>query len=251
MLEFCNISFSYGARKILSDISFTLPPQEITALLGKNGSGKSTLLSCVNQLLRYRGEIRLHGENFSQMTARERAKHVAMLPQILPAVSMSVQELVSLGRSPYIGLGRRLSEEDRKKVKEAMENMDILHFKNAPVSSLSGGERQNAFIAMILAQDTEIVIFDEPTTYMDIERRARFREILQSLKKEHGKTVFMITHDISEAVRWADRILLLDQCRIVLNGTPQDCLQNEQIEHTFGVRKHIFKEGMEDFIVYE
>lgn len=251
MLEFRNVSFSYGDRRILSDLSFALEPNRITALLGRNGSGKSTLLACLNQRLKYKGKILLSGEDFSHMAPRERAKHVAILPQILPAVPLTAGELVALGRSPYIGNGARLSGADRNAIKSAMEKMDLLPLENVPVSSLSGGERQNVFLAMILAQDAEIVIFDEPATYLDIERRAHFRAVLQSLKTEYGKTVFMITHDISEALRWTDRILLLDDSRIVLNGTPEECLRSDKIERTFGVRKHLFREGTEIFPLYE
>lgn len=253
MLEVHGLGVSYGSRRILSDVSFSLAPKQITVLLGRNGSGKSTLISCINQRISYTGKITLDGVSLSGISPRERAKQVAILPQILPSVSITVRELVALGRGPYVDLGKRLSAEDKSCIQNAIEDTEILPLADAPVASLSGGERQNAFIAMVLAQNTDIVILDEPTTYMDIERRLRFREILEALKLRHGKTVLMITHDISEAVRWADRVMILNDSRVVFQGTPDRCVASDVIERTFHVQKHLLWEqtGQKPFVLYE
>lgn len=251
MLELRNLCASYGTHRILSDLSLCLPRAEVTILLGRNGAGKSTLVSCINQLVPYTGQILWDGADLSRMVPRERAKRIALLPQILPRTALTVRELTMLGRNPYIGLGRRTSESDRAIVEKAMEDMDILPLADVPVSSLSGGERQNAFVAMILAQNTQLVILDEPTTYMDIDRRFRFRGIVENLKQVHGKTVLMITHDISEAMRVADHILLLEQSRLAFFGTPEECAAENVIENVFSVRKHVFTENGETFVIYE
>lgn len=253
MLEMNGISVSYGSRRVLSDVSFSLAPHQITVLLGRNGSGKSTLISCINQRISYTGKITLDGINLSGVSPRERAKRITILPQILPSVSISVRELVALGRSPYVDLGKRLSADDKACILKAMEDTKILPLADAPIASLSGGERQNAFLAMVLAQNTDIVVLDEPTTYMDIERRLRFREILEALKLRHGKTVLMVTHDISEAVRWADQIMILEDSRVVFQGAPDCCVASDVIERTFHVQKHLLWEQTEQkqFVLYE
>ena len=253
MLEVDGLGVSYGSRRILSDVSFSLAPNQITVLLGRNGSGKSTLISCINRRIPYTGKITLDGVDISEISPRERAKRVAILPQILPSVSITVRELAALGRSPYVDLGKRLTAEDKDCIQKSMEDTEILPLADAPVASLSGGERQNAFIAMVLAQNTNIVVLDEPTTYMDIERRLRFREILEALKLRHGKTVLMITHDISEAVRWADQVMILADARIVFQGAPDCCVASDVIERTFHVQKHLLREhdGQKQFVLYE
>ncbi len=251
MLELRNLCASYGSRRILSELSLCLPRGGVTVLLGRNGAGKSTLVSCINQRVPYTGQILWDGADLSRMAPCERAKRIALLPQLLPRTALTVRELTMLGRNPYIRLGRNPSREDAALVEKAMADMDILPLADASVSSLSGGERQNAFVAMILAQNTELVILDEPTTYMDIDRRFRFRGIVENLKQVHGKTVLMITHDISEAMRVADHILLLENSRLAFFGTPAECAAENVIETVFSVRKHVFTENGETYVIYE
>lgn len=255
MLEIKNLSAMYKQNKseieILSKVSFVLEKQKVTTLLGKNGCGKSTLLKCINQRLDYEGEITLNGINIKQMKPKERAKHISFLPQLLPQARITVRELVSMGRIPYQSTAGRASAEDKEAIEKAMSEMGVSCMAEKPVCTLSGGERQNAFVAMTLAQNTEIILFDEPTTYMDIENKAHFNKIVKILRDCHGKTILMVTHDITDALRSSDNILVLHKGKILFDGSAKRCIESESIERAFGVQKKIFSQDGETYAFYQ
>lgn len=251
MLKTENLSAAYQGKKVLENISFTLKPHTFTAILGKNGCGKSTLVSCINQQKRYTGKISYADNDIALMTPRERARAVAILPQVLEKPQVTVDELVMFGRSPYLDFGRRPSGEDRAAVMDAMESVEIEDLREKMVDTLSGGERQKAYLAMILAQQTGMIVMDEPTTYMDVEYEAFFLEKLVQLKKEHGKTLLVIMHDLAQAVRYADHVIVLDGGKIVFDGTAAQCLESGILEQVFHVEKHVFSENGEKFVVFE
>ena len=233
-MEIKKLSAFYGKKEILSDLDLTLERGRFTALLGKNGCGKSTLLGCINGQVRYTGSILLDGRPLSALPPRERAKRVALLPQFLPASPLKAEELVALGRTPYLPLGGRLCEADREAVRAAMEQCGVSALRERTVATLSGGERQRIYLAMLLAQDAEILLLDEPTAHMDMGYTGEFLSLLRKLTEEKGKTVLAVLHDLNDAVTYPHRRLLLHQGRLV---------DPERIEEIFGVRKICYNES--------
>lgn len=233
-MQFKNLSAFYGQKQILTDLSFSLAPRRFTALIGKNGCGKSTLLGCVGGQVRHTGEILLGGRPIQSFPPRERAKRIALLPQHLPPAAMETEELVAMGRNPYLNLTGRLQPQDRQKIEEAIALTGIEPLRHELVSTLSGGERQKAYLAMILAQDADILLLDEPTAHMDMGYAADFLQLLRTLTETHGKTVLAVLHDLNAAVSYAHELLLIE------DGTLTDpaC-----IERVFSVRKAEYNEN--------
>ena len=239
MLEINNLNVSIRQKKILTDANLSLAENALTVLIGKNGCGKSTLISCIGGTRPYTGEILLDGQNLSVLPARDRARRIAILPQILTSPHMSVEALVSLGRTPHLSLGQRFGDADRIAVKNAIHATGLQDLRTQFLDSLSGGERQKAYLAMILAQSTPTLILDEPTTYMDVAVAHRFMALLCDLRKQQKKTVLAVMHDLTCALRFADRIALMDEGRIVFHGTAAECLATDVIERTFSVTRHM------------
>ena len=238
MLQMHNVSVRYGTETILDQVSFQLRPHRLTALVGRNGSGKSTLLACVNQQIPYTGEI-LEGErNLALISPRERAKTLAILPQILPAPHVTAYEMAAFGRNPYLDFTGRLTPKDRQVVSGALADADAEELAHRYVDTLSGGERQRVQLAMILAQNTPIALLDEPTSHMDQGHEADFLDLLQDLKRRKKKTFLVILHDLTQAVEYADDLVVLEKGRVVFSGTKEDCLEQAIIEKTFGLKRY-------------
>jgi len=245
MLKIENVSVTLGGKRILEDVSFALRPNRITALVGRNGSGKSTLLACVNQQLRYRGIITGGGRDLATLSPKERAKFVAILPQTLPAPSVTVEEMVAFGRTPYLDFTGRLTQADRTAVRSAMADAQVEALAGRRADTLSGGERQRVALAMILAQDTPIALLDEPTAHMDLGYGEAFLGQLRQLRAQKKKTVLVILHDLAMAVRFADDILVLDEGKLRFAGPVSQCLQETVLEDTFGLKRHTVMENGE------
>ena len=224
MLDVTSLSLTLGGRPILRDVTFSLTPGRITALLGKNGSGKTTLLRALAHEIPYEGEIRLGGIPTATLPPRERARILAYLPQLLPATPLTVRELVTLGRSPYLPPLARLSEDDRRAVLSAMQKTGVDSLSDRSLLSLSGGERQRAFLAMLVAQSTPLLLLDEPTSHLDAPARHRFLSLLGTLAHDEGKTVLIVLHDINDALHLADDIALMENGRLTFHGTKEDFL---------------------------
>ncbi len=237
MLSVNNLSVSYHNRKVLNNVSFEIKKGTLTAVIGKNGSGKSSLICAVSNQIKYSGDVFLNGKDISHMTDNNRAKVMSVLPQKLNDTSFTVKELVTLGRNPYIGISKRLSDNDKSKVDRAMSDLGISELSQSYVDRLSGGERQKAYIAMILAQDTDLIILDEPTSFMDAQYSSAFMSLLMRLKSEFGKTIIVVLHDITDAVEYADDILIIDNGKKVFFGTSSECIQSGILEDLFNVRR--------------
>ena len=235
MLEFDRVCVAHRGRDILREVSFSLRPHRITALLGRNGSGKSTLIRCVNGLQRYTGEIRLDGVSLALTPPRERARKIGILPQILPETSLTVRALAALGRNPYVDAAGRLSPEDRRMVAEALRAAGMEAFADRSLRELSGGERQRAFLAMLLAQNTRILLMDEPTTYLDVDARRELRELIRTLAKKQKKTLLVVLHDLNEAIELADDVVILEEGEMRFCGDVQACLDAHALEDCFHV----------------
>ncbi len=243
MLAFKEICVCYKKKQVLDSLSFSLRPHRLTVVLGKNGCGKSTLVSCVTGGTPYTGEILYGDRNVALMPPRERARLIAVLPQILPKVSLTVEELVSMGRNPYLDLGRRLQKTDYEQIESAIRAVGMDGFRRCPLGCLSGGERQKAYLAMIIAQNTRIVILDEPTTYMDMENEADFLAFVKELKTVHKKTLMIVMHDLTKAVEIADDVLVIRDGGCAFFGTAKDCVESGVIEEVFHVKRSSYEKN--------
>ena len=227
------LSASYGKKQVLRDISFCLP-EGVTALLGRNGSGKSTLLHCIAGALPFEGSVKLDGKELKGLPAREKAKLLSILPQMLPSPDLPAEEVVGFGRSPY---SARLSAKEREEVRAAMQRLGIGELTGRRVSTLSGGEKQKVFLAMLLVQDTPLVLLDEPTTYMDLPFKSVFFSVLQELK-EKKKTVLFVSHDLSDGIASSDHVLVLEEGGIRFAGKKEECLKDCVLERAFGAARY-------------
>lgn len=232
------------ANKIISEISFEVKRGGFCAVLGKNGSGKTTLARCIMAERKFSGSITLDGTEIADIHRRERAKKIAYLPQSLPTPNITVRELVSIGRNAHTSLVGRLSENDMHAVKNALTATELADFANRFLQTLSGGEKQRAYLAMLMAQDAEILLLDEPTAYMDMTAASEFMRLLSRL----GKTLVVIMHDLSLAAKYAEDILIIHGGKQVFFGSKEKCLAECEIEKAFGVRR-IEKDGDIVFLV--
>ena len=238
MLEFRHVSITLRKRCILSDITCRLRSGGITVLLGENGSGKSTLFRAVNREIAYCGEILLEGASLTALSRRERARRMALLPQVLPTPAMTVRELVSLGRTPHRGLLAHPDATDEAAVTRALERTALSAYADRPLATLSGGERQRAFLGMVLAQEARLLLLDEPTTYLDADARRSLLSLLRQIVREEGKTALLVLHDVNDALRIADEILLLDGGSTAFHGSRDRFLSEGWPERRLGLTKH-------------
>ncbi|WP_281654727.1 ABC transporter ATP-binding protein [Eggerthella sinensis] len=241
-----DVVFSYGKEPFIDGLSATFPHGRVTSIVGPNGCGKSTMIKLVDGLLRPQaGEVRVDGVPTLSLKAKERARRVAVLAQASRPPAMTVEALVACGRYPHQARQGRLSREDRAQVECALELAGIARFRTHELRRLSGGERQRAFIAMTLAQDTELIVLDEPTTYLDIRACHETMELVRRLNEEAHKTIVMVIHDLDLALRYSDRLLVMERGRAVSSGTVEEVLAAGAIEHAFGVsiHPHEAKEG--------
>ena len=222
-------------KGIIEDISFSLDGG-FTALIGKNGSGKSTLCECIMALKKHSGTVMLGDENILNIPPSERAKKIAFLPQNLPTLNISVCELVMFGRSSYFGLSRKLSRTDADAVINAIKRVNLDGLEARMLPTLSGGEKQRAFLAMVLAQDADILVLDEPTSSLDASAEAEYVSMLNELSKCQ-KTLLVSMHNLSLAAKYADNMLILNEGRKTFFGSTSDAVGSGIIESTFGVRK--------------
>lgn len=233
-----DLSASYGKREVLHEISFSVPDGAFVAVVGKNGSGKSTLVSCLCGFLPFRGEILLDDTSLSAFSGRERARKMAIMPQHLTAPHIPVEALVSLGRNPYLPLGGHFSDEDRHAVETALSEAELLSARTRHVDTLSGGERRRAYLGMILAQDTPLMILDEATANMDLSVEAYFWRLVSEMRMKRGKTVIAVMHNLGDAVRYADHIALLDGGELCFFGKTKALLETSLLEDTMGVTRY-------------
>ena len=239
MLEFKDLCVQYrGAAPLFQNVSFTLD-KGITVLLGCNGAGKSSLLHTALGEVPYTGEILLNGQSISSIPARERAKLLALLPQRLPAPALCVRETVALGFSPFF---TRLGEKEWQTVREILEKLQISHLADRPVSTLSGGERQRVFLGMMLAQNTPVMLLDEPATYLDAPHHALLCKTLQK-EREKGKHILLVMHDLTRALALADRVLVLDGDTLAFDGTPEECITARIPERIFSLTRYDATDG--------
>jgi iron complex transport system ATP-binding protein len=235
------LHISYGERLIVKNLSVNIPDKKITTIIGSNGCGKSTLLKAITRIISHQsGSVILDGENISTEHTKALAKKMAILPQTPESASgLTVGELVSYGRFPYQKGFGRLSKQDYQTIDWALEVTGTKDYKFRLVDSLSGGQRQRVWIAMALAQETDIIFLDEPTTYLDMAHQLEVLELLQKLNKEQERTVVMVLHDLNQAARFADYIIALKDGEIVKAGTCDEVITHDVLKKVFHIDAEI------------
>lgn len=237
-LEVRNLALSYGGNYIFKDLNLSIPKGKITVFIGSNGCGKSTLLRSMARLLKpQKGSVVLDGNNIAKLPTKEVAKQLAILPQgpIAPE-GLTVLQLVKQGRYPYQNWLQQWSGEDERMVRTALEATCLTDLAERTVDSLSGGQRQRAWIAMTLAQGTDIILLDEPTTYLDLAHQIDVLDLLYDLNVQENRTIIMVLHDINLACRYAHHIVAIKEQRIYSEGTPEEIITNGMIESVFDMK---------------
>lgn len=236
-----HLKIGYGEQLIVKNLSVEIPDKKITTIIGSNGCGKSTLLKAITRIIPHQsGGIVLDGVNISKESTKVLAQKMAILPQTPESASgLTVGELVSYGRFPYQKGFGRLSKKDYEVIDWALEVTGTLDYKFRPVDSLSGGQRQRVWIAMSLAQETEIIFLDEPTTYLDMAHQLEVLELLQKLNVEQERTIVMVLHDLNQAARFADYIIALKDGEIVKAGNCVEVMTREVLEDVFHIDAEI------------
>lgn len=235
------LSVGYGEDEILHELDLAVPPGKITVIVGANACGKSTLLRAMSRLLSpRRGHVLLDGKSILRMPPRDLARTLGLLPQspIAPE-GITVADLVSRGRHPHQSLFSRWTRADDEAVDAALTATKTSELAERPVDELSGGQRQRVWIAMALAQQTEILLLDEPTTFLDISHQVEVLDLLTELNHARGTTVVMVLHDLNLAARYADHLVAMTDGRVHVSGLPQDVLTEDNVRQVFGLESRI------------
>ncbi|PMB50538.1 cobalamin/Fe(3+)-siderophore ABC transporter ATP-binding protein [Fischerella thermalis CCMEE 5201] len=232
-----SLSLAYDGVPIIRDLNLAIPSGQITALVGANGCGKSTLLRGLARLLKPRGgTVYLDGESVFKLSTKEVAQQLGILPQgpVAPE-GLTVRDLVAQGRYPYQNWLQQWSAKDEKIVQQALEITNLLDLAERELDTLSGGQRQRAWIAMALAQDTDILLLDEPTTFLDLAHQIEVLDLLYELHQTQGRTIVMVLHDLNHACRYADYLVAVKDGRIFTAGEPKLVMTEEMVLEVFGL----------------
>ncbi|WP_336791035.1 ABC transporter ATP-binding protein [Paenibacillus sp. MMO-177] len=236
-----NLDIAYDDRLIVHNLNIAIPQGKITALVGSNGSGKSTILKTMARLMNPSGgSVLLDGRSIHKQSTKEVAKQLAILPQNPTAPDgLTVAELVSYGRFPYQKGFGSLTKEDRGIIQWAIEATGMGEFTDRPVDQLSGGQRQRAWIAMALAQETDILFLDEPTTFLDMAHQLEVLHLLQKLNEMNNRTVVMVVHDLNHASRYAHHMVAIKKGTVVGEGTPAEVMTPDILREVFNIEADI------------
>nr|BAL55797.1 ferric enterobactin transport ATP-binding protein [uncultured Acetothermia bacterium]BAL55869.1 ferric enterobactin transport ATP-binding protein [uncultured Acetothermia bacterium]BAL57110.1 ferric enterobactin transport ATP-binding protein [uncultured Acetothermia bacterium]BAL58819.1 ferric enterobactin transport ATP-binding protein [Candidatus Acetothermum autotrophicum] len=251
MIRLERVDLGYDGRLVLRDLNIAIAPGEVFGLVGPNGSGKTTLLRAISgRLSPQDGVIYLDGRRLSELAPRELARELAALEQeISCSFDFTVREIVELGRLPHRARWQRLSQKDHEIVTRALELTHTLEFAERPIHTLSSGERQRVWIALALAQEPKVLLFDEPTAHLDLNYQIEIMELIRSLATAQSLTVLVSLHDLNLALRYADRIALLSEGRLLAVGEPERVLTEELIALAFHTRVRIVDGTGERYIV--
>ncbi|ALE73992.1 cobalamin ABC transporter ATPase [Pseudonocardia sp. EC080610-09] len=235
------VSLGYGDRTIVEDLDLDVLPGRVTTVIGPNGCGKSTVLRALARLLPARsGQVLLDGKRIDQTPTKEVARVLGVLPQSpLAPEGLTVGDLVARGRHPHQAWYRQWSGDDERAVADALAWTGLEDLADRPVDELSGGQRQRAWISMALAQETDLLLLDEPTTFLDLAHQVDVLELVRRLQSEGGRTVVMVLHDLNLAARYADQLVAMKDGRIVAAGTPSEVITEELLAEVFGLRARV------------
>lgn len=239
-----SVTVGYGQRPIIRDLSATFPAGKITTIVGPNGCGKSTLLRAMSGLLNLgTGEVSVDGQNISDMKRKDVARILGVLPQSPVAPEgLLVSDLVARGRHPHQAWFRQWSSTDEDAVYAALKQTGSADLANRTLDELSGGQRQRVWISMVLAQNTDILFLDEPTTYLDLATSVDILELVDSLRQKLGRTVVMVLHDLNLAVRYSDYLVVMKEGQVIASGTPGEVITAERLQQAFDLRARVIED---------
>jgi len=236
-LEATGLKVGYGTKTIISSLDVAIPDKKVTTIIGPNGCGKSTLLRAMSHLLPLQaGSVHLDGRDVHAMRRRDLARLLGMLPQspIAPE-GLLVSDLVARGRHPHQAWFRQWSSDDEEHVYEALRLTHVEDLADRTIDSLSGGQRQRVWISMVLAQNTDILFLDEPTTYLDLSHSIEVLELVHGLSRDHNRTVVMVLHDLNLALRYSDNLVVMRDGALIASGTPSEVISAELLEKVFNL----------------
>lgn len=241
-IEVEGLTVAYEKKEVIRNMSLSIPKGKITILIGANGCGKSTLLKAMARVIPAKaGKIKLFGQDLQKQDSKAIAKRMAVLPQSPNApAGLLVRELVIFGRFPHQKGMSSFTEQDYRRVDWAINVVGLQELADKPVEQLSGGQRQRAWIAMSLAQDTELLLLDEPTTYLDMAHQLEILLLLQKLNLEENRTILMVLHELNNAARFADHIIGMREGEVVCEGNPKDAINVENLSKLYGIQANIF-----------
>jgi len=231
----------YDTRRVLDGVDIAIEEGKLTVLLGPNGSGKSTLLKTLARTLTPSGgHVYLDGKDIHRSKTREVAKRLGILPQgpVAPE-GLNVKQLVGMGRFPHQGLWQKNAQQDTEAIREAMAYTHVTEFAERNVDALSGGQRQRCWIAMVLAQQTDLILLDEPTTFLDLKVQVDLLELLSRLAHEKGRTLLLVLHDLNLAAAYADHLVMMCDGRIVTSGAPSEVFTTPNLKRVFDLDAHV------------
>ncbi|AXB43340.1 ABC transporter ATP-binding protein [Amycolatopsis albispora] len=239
-----SLGLGYGDRVVVDDLDLDVPDGTITAIIGPNGCGKSTLLRALARLLRpVSGTVLLDGKQISSLPTREVARVVGLLPQSpLAPEGLTVADLVARGRHPHQRWYRQWSSADEGAIERALTLTGMAELADRPVDHLSGGQRQRAWISMTLAQETDLLLLDEPITYLDLAHQIDVLDLVHRLHTERGTTVVMVLHDLNLAARYADTLVAMREGRVIARGAPADVLTEPLLDEVFGLSARVIQD---------
>ena len=236
-----NICVSINDKEIVHNLSLEIPEGKVTAIIGPNGCGKSTTLKALSRILPYKGSVTFKGQEMSGLSQREFAKSLAILTQSPQAPSdLTVNDLVEMGRFPHRSFLGRSGKDDKEHVEWALAQTGVTAMRNRLLNTLSGGERQRAWIAMALAQRPEVLLLDEPTTYLDICHQLEIMQLIVRLNQELGLTVVMVVHDLNHAIMYADHVVVVKAGKLVTSGAPREIITADLLADVFRVKADEF-----------
>ncbi|WP_079148159.1 ABC transporter ATP-binding protein [Streptomyces agglomeratus] len=231
------LTLAYEDRTVVHELDLAVPDGRVTVIVGPNACGKSTTLRALGRLLKpRRGAVLLDGAELAKIPTRRIAQQIGLLPQTPVAPeAITVADLVARGRQPHQHWWQQWSDEDERAVTDAMARTDVTALAERPVDALSGGQRQRVWIAMALAQETDLLLLDEPTTYLDISHQVEVLDLVRQLNHDQGRTVVTVLHDLNQAARYADHLVAMKEGRVVAEGHPRDIVTADLVQEVFGL----------------
>ena len=231
-----NLSYSYGTRPVLKNLTFSVPKGDFFIIIGPNGSGKTTLMKVISGILKpQKGRLEILNRSIGHYNLKALARTIAFVPQMVTVdFPFTVIEMVLMGRSPYLGMLGLEHEKDMEIAKQAIAFTGVEHLTHRKLDQLSGGEQQRVFIARAICQEPDVILLDEPTASLDLAHQVRVMDLMEKLKAEKGVTVVMVSHDVNLAAMYGDQLLLLSNGQIVCQGLPDEVLTFQTLEEAYG-----------------